>query len=120
LGGDIPSVNLQVIKAIEIEVEALKLFSSNYKHSPGKKRCQIQQRVHTSIPSSTSTVVSNEEEDSMDKTPSGPTLPIASAIIVPINSSFPAEIEATADTTSKLISMTLQQLVKMKPNQMFL
>ncbi|WVZ02530.1 hypothetical protein V8G54_023336 [Vigna mungo] len=32
----------------------------------------------------------------MDKTPSGPTLSIASAIICPINSSFPAEIDATA------------------------
>jgi hypothetical protein len=50
----------------------------------------------TSIPSSTSTVVSNEEEDSMDKTPSGPTLSMASAIMVPTKSSFPAEIVATA------------------------
>jgi len=53
-------------------------------------------KTHTSIPSSTSTVVSKEDEDSMDKTPSGPTLSMASAIIDPIRSSFPAEIEATA------------------------
>lgn len=52
--------------------------------------------VHTSIPSSTSTVVSNEEDDSMDKTPSGPTLSIASAIMVPIASSCPVEILAMA------------------------
>lgn len=32
----------------------------------------------------------------MDKTPSGPTLSIASAIMVPINSSLPAEIVAMA------------------------
>jgi len=50
----------------------------------------------TSIPSSTRIVVSKEEEDSIDKTPSGPTFPIASAIIVPTKSSFPADIEATA------------------------
>lgn len=52
--------------------------------------------VQTSIPSSTSTVVSKEDDDSIDKTPSDPTLSIASAIIVPITSSFPAEIEAMA------------------------
>jgi len=33
----------------------------------------------------------------MDKTPSGPTLSIASAIIVPIRSSFPADMVATAE-----------------------
>jgi hypothetical protein len=32
----------------------------------------------------------------MDNTPSGPTLSMASAIIVPTISSFPAEIDATA------------------------
>nr|GMD67215.1 hypothetical protein Iba_chr12cCG22460 [Ipomoea batatas] len=37
-----------------------------------------------------------EEDDSMDSTPSGPTLSIASAIMVPMVSSFPAEIEAIA------------------------
>lgn len=50
----------------------------------------------TSIPSSTSTVVSKEDDDSIDRTPSGPTLSMASAIMVPMRSSFPAEIEATA------------------------
>lgn len=58
-------------------------------------------RVYTSIPSSTSTVVSKEDDDSIDNTPSGPTLSIASAIIDPINSSFPAEIEAIAVTQCK-------------------
>jgi len=53
-------------------------------------------KVHTAIPSSTSPVVSKEEDDSIDRTPSGPTLSIASAIMVPISSSFPAEIEAIA------------------------
>lgn len=53
-------------------------------------------RVLTSIPSSTSTVVSKEDEDSMDSTPSAPTASIASAIIVPMSSSLPAEMEATA------------------------
>nr|GMD61426.1 hypothetical protein Iba_chr12aCG20800 [Ipomoea batatas] len=37
-----------------------------------------------------------EEDDSMDSTPSGPTLSIALAIMVPMVSSFPAEIEAIA------------------------
>ena len=55
-------------------------------------------RWQTSIPSSTSTVVSNDDEDSIDKTPSGPTLSIASAIMLPTNSSLPAEIVATAAT----------------------
>mmetsp|Transcript_25650 Transcript_25650/g.48618 ORF Transcript_25650/g.48618 Transcript_25650/m.48618 type:complete len:217 (-) Transcript_25650:132-782(-) len=49
-----------------------------------------------SMPSSTSTVVSSDEDDSMDSTPSGPTFSIASAIMRPISSSFPAEMEATA------------------------
>jgi hypothetical protein len=42
------------------------------------------------MPSSTSSVVLNEDDESMDRTPSGP-----SAIIVPISSSFPAEIDVT-------------------------
>ena len=54
------------------------------------------QLEQTSIPSSTSTVVSKEEDDSMDRTPSGPTLSIASATMIPIVSSFPAEIVAMA------------------------
>jgi hypothetical protein len=60
--------------------------------------------LQTSIPSSTSTVVSKDEEDSIDRTPSGPTLSIASAIMDPINSSLPAEIDATAikQNSSKL------------------
>jgi hypothetical protein len=37
----------------------------------------------------------------MDKTPSGPTLSIASAIMVPMASSFPAEIVAMAAIWSK-------------------
>lgn len=53
-------------------------------------------KAQTSIPSSTSTVVSKEDEDSMDKTPSGPTLSTASAIMDPMVSSFPAEIVAIA------------------------
>lgn len=40
----------------------------------------------------------------MDKTPSGPTLSIASAIIAPMSSSFPAEMVATADNMGKIIS----------------
>jgi len=55
-------------------------------------------RLITSIPSSTSTVVSNDDDDSIESTPSGPTLSIASAIMVPTNSSFPADIAATAET----------------------
>jgi hypothetical protein len=34
----------------------------------------------------------------MERTPSGPTLLIASAIMVPIKSSFPADIAAIAET----------------------
>lgn len=56
--------------------------------------------MHTTfIPSSTSTVVSKVEEDSMEITPSEPILSIASAIKFPMKSSFPAEIEATAEKT---------------------
>ena len=53
-------------------------------------------RRNTSVPSSTSTVVSKDDDDSMDNTPSGPTLSMASAIIAPINSSFPEDIVAIA------------------------
>ena len=53
--------------------------------------------MHTFIPSSTLTMVLNEDDDSMDKTPSGPTFSVASAIIVPIRSTFLAEKEATAE-----------------------
>mmetsp|Transcript_35097 Transcript_35097/g.76721 ORF Transcript_35097/g.76721 Transcript_35097/m.76721 type:complete len:217 (+) Transcript_35097:1063-1713(+) len=49
-----------------------------------------------SRPSSTSTVVSRELEDSMESTPSGPTFSMALAIISPISSSLPAEMDATA------------------------
>ena len=62
--------------------------------------------IQTSIPSSTSTVVSNEDDDSIDNTPSGPTLSIASAIMVPIISSFPAEIDAMA--TNKIRILVLE------------
>jgi hypothetical protein len=48
------------------------------------------------MPSSTLTVVSKEEDDSIERTPSGPTLSTASAIIVPMKSSLPADIDATA------------------------
>jgi len=52
--------------------------------------------VHTFIPSSIITEVSDVEEDSIEITPSGPIFPIASAIKLPTYSSFPAEIDATA------------------------
>ncbi|GJQ90730.1 hypothetical protein Tco_0001869 [Tanacetum coccineum] len=50
--------------------------------------------VQTFIPSSTSADVSKEDDDSIERTPSDPTLSIASAIMVSITSSFPVEIEA--------------------------
>jgi hypothetical protein len=50
-------------------------------------------------------VVSKEDDDSIDKTPSGPTLSIASAIIVPMSSSFPAEIVATARSRIRIKSL---------------
>lgn len=64
------------------------------RHQPGSSSSYCQ--YITSIPSSTSTVVSNDDDDSIERTPSGPTLSIASAIIVPTNSSFPADMAATA------------------------
>mmetsp|Transcript_33075 Transcript_33075/g.78438 ORF Transcript_33075/g.78438 Transcript_33075/m.78438 type:complete len:301 (+) Transcript_33075:166-1068(+) len=53
------------------------------------------------MPSCTSTLVSRELEDSMERTPSAPTLSRASAMSWPTNSSLPAEIEATALIWSK-------------------
>lgn len=50
----------------------------------------------TFIPSSTNTEVSNDEDDSIEITPSGPIFAIASANKFPTNSSFPAETDATA------------------------
>lgn len=60
--------------------------------------CESQVSLYkiTFIPSSTVTEVSDDEEDSIDITPSGPILSIASAIKFPIYSSFPADNEATA------------------------
>lgn len=51
----------------------------------------------TFIPSSIRTKVSDDEEDSIDITPLGPILLIVSAIRLPTNRSFPADIEATAE-----------------------
>lgn len=45
--------------------------------------------------------VSADEEDSTHITPSGPIFLIASAIKLPMNSSFPADIEATAANSKK-------------------
>ena len=59
----------------------------------GQENTQI-----TFIPSSTTTEVSDDDEDSMEMIPSGPILLIVSAIRFPINSSLPAEIEAIAET----------------------
>lgn len=42
-------------------------------------------------------MVSDDDDDSIKMTPSGPILSTASAIILPMKSSFPAEIEATAE-----------------------
>jgi hypothetical protein len=67
-------------------------------HKNGISKSAVLVRLLTSIPSSTSTVVSNDDDDSMERTPSGPTLLIASAIMVPIKSSFPADIAAIAET----------------------
>mmetsp|Transcript_15912 Transcript_15912/g.40427 ORF Transcript_15912/g.40427 Transcript_15912/m.40427 type:complete len:248 (-) Transcript_15912:145-888(-) len=53
------------------------------------------------MPSCTSTSVSSELLDSMDSTPSAPTLSSASAIILPMDSSLPAEMAATALIWSK-------------------
>lgn len=50
----------------------------------------------TFIPSSIITDVSEVEDDSSEITPSEPIFSIVSAIKFPTNSSFPAEIEATA------------------------
>jgi hypothetical protein len=50
----------------------------------------------TFIPSSIITYVSEVEDDSREITPSEPIFSIVSAIRFPTNSSFPAEIEATA------------------------
>lgn len=47
------------------------------------------------------TEVSADEEDSIHMTPSGPIFLIASAIKLPMNSSFPADIEATAANSKK-------------------
>mmetsp|Transcript_13114 Transcript_13114/g.27682 ORF Transcript_13114/g.27682 Transcript_13114/m.27682 type:complete len:262 (-) Transcript_13114:18-803(-) len=58
------------------------------------------------MPSWTSMVVSKLEEDSMLSTPSAPTLSRASAIMSPMASSFPAEMDATA-LMSSLPSMGL-------------
>lgn len=55
----------------------------------------------TFIPSSTITVVSDDEEDSTSITPSGPILPMISAIKFPMKSSFPEEIEAMAAKKQK-------------------
>lgn len=46
--------------------------------------------------------VSNDEDDSIKITPSGPILFIASAIKLPTNSSFPEDIEATAAQSEDL------------------
>lgn len=51
---------------------------------------------NTFIPSSTITEVSVDEEDSIKITPSEPIFSIALAIKLPMNSSFPDDIEATA------------------------
>mmetsp|Transcript_46071 Transcript_46071/g.73775 ORF Transcript_46071/g.73775 Transcript_46071/m.73775 type:complete len:344 (-) Transcript_46071:256-1287(-) len=49
-----------------------------------------------SMPSSTSTMVSRPLPFSMDSTPSAPTFSMASAIMAPISSLLPAEMDATA------------------------
>ena len=64
--------------------------------------------IVTFIPSSTVIEVSNVGEDSMDITPSGPILSIASAIISPIYLSFPADIDATAAATRRTVIKTKQ------------
>ena len=58
---------------------------------------------NTFIPSSTVTEVSDDEDDSIDITPSGPIFSIASAIKFPIYSSFPADNEAMAIEKGKTI-----------------
>mmetsp|Transcript_10800 Transcript_10800/g.40036 ORF Transcript_10800/g.40036 Transcript_10800/m.40036 type:complete len:313 (+) Transcript_10800:808-1746(+) len=58
--------------------------------------CALRYPRSISMPSSTSTTVSKPLPFSMESTPSAPTFSIASAIISPISSLFPAEIEATA------------------------
>lgn len=55
----------------------------------------------TFIPSSTITEVSDDEEDSTSITPSGPILPMISAIKFPMKSSFPEAIEAMAAKKQK-------------------
>ena len=71
-------------------------YKTENRHQPGST--VLARLIYiTSIPSSTSTVVSNDDDDSIERTPSGPTLSIASAIIVPTNSSFPADMVATAE-----------------------
>lgn len=59
----------------------------------------------TFIPSSTIADVSDEEDDSMEMTPSMPIFSIVSAIKFPTNSSLPAEIEATATEHRNPISL---------------
>jgi len=62
--------------------------------------------INTFIPSSITTEVSDDEDDSMVITPSNPIFSIASAIKLPTYSSFPAEIEATAAQGGEEISST--------------
>jgi hypothetical protein len=70
-------------------------------------------RISTSIPSSTSTLVSNDDDESIERTPSGPTFSIASAIMVPTNSSFPADIAATAELKRQMQSFRIHILQEM-------